>query len=178
MRRRSASRLAFSASPPSAIWGNSFQTRRDAARLRRRLIRSLPALLLLTACGGTGEAADPSEILGDDLHYRGADGTAPNQGAPPKEEPSMQPASEAECKRAAEHLVALGYDLEVARIADPVKRQLGHERRAEVLGSEEARLHVRELTQELLQQGRTKAEIECFVRAKSEEALERCESAL
>jgi hypothetical protein len=130
--------------------------------------------LLLAACAGTGEAADPSQILGEDASYADAEGSAPNTQPRQAADPAQQPASEADCKRAAEHVVALGYDLEIDSESDPAVKERMRKERAEALSSETAQHYVRATSDECLAQGSTKADTACLVSAKSEADVERC----
>lgn len=148
----------------------------DYARRMHPSARSYwPVVLVLEACGGSGEAADPSEILGEDLNYRGANTSAPSADAARQSDPSQQPASKADCERAAKKLVALGYDMAIAEETDPEKqRQLRNERGAALEG-ENAQQLVQTWTNECLERGDTKAETDCVARLESEDDITRCD---
>ncbi len=132
-------------------------------------------VLVTPGCGGTGEAADPSAILGEDVHYQGADGSAPASAGTPGADPAQQPASEADCRRAAKNLVALGYDMAVAEEPDATKQEELREQRGEALNDENAQQLVNTWTKECLERGDSKAVAHCLARLKSENDVGKCD---
>jgi hypothetical protein len=137
---------------------------------------SLLAVGLLLAACGRKQAADPRDVLGEEMRYRGVDGrTGTPAAAPVAEDPDAgKPADAEECRSAADHLVALGVDLAIQEERDPQQKQKLAAQREQSLASEQARALSREWTQQCLDRGDTRGEVACILRAQREAELERC----
>lgn len=123
---------------------------------------SLLGALLLLACGGGGEARDPSDIFGEFSDFDGADTAA----APL--------ADQASCRRAAERVEELALELVVAEEADPAERQKLEARARAERSSAAFRERVEHGAEECLGRETTAAEASCIARVKTASDLERC----
>lgn len=139
-----------------------------------RVLATLMLGVLLLGCGKR-EAADPRDVLGDEMTYGGVDGRTGEPTAPGKgKSGSDEPADTDECEAAAEHLVALGIDLAIQQEQDPQKKQQLQADRERALASAGARKLAQQWTQECLDRGDTRAEVRCILKATREADLERC----
>lgn len=136
----------------------------------------LTSCCVLLACGRK-EAADPRDVLGDEMHYGGVDGrTGESYVAPgPGGEDASRRATPEECQEEAEHLVALGVDLAIEEETDPAVKQRLQAEREQALKSEQARKMAREATQECIDRGDTLGEVNCILNARRQADIERCD---
>jgi hypothetical protein len=135
--------------------------------------------LALGACGKQ-EAADPKDVLGDDMNYGGVNGrtgdtVAPKAATGPDAARAAEPD---ECKAAADHLVDFAIERAIQEETDPAaKQRLETERQrgdeSEVLRKMRAQWS-QEWTQECLDRGDTRGEVRCILAATREADLERC----
>ncbi len=129
---------------------------------------ALTLCLLGSACGRK-EAADPRQVLGEEMRYGGVDGRTGKAVPEPTSstDDSSEPADADECQEAAEHLVGLGIDLEVSEAAE----------RQRLRQSERARRMVKQWTAECLERGDTSAQVACILQTTRESQLESCAAA-
>ncbi len=132
-------------------------------------------LVFVAACvGGPKEAADPREILAADLESpreRAASGTArpdPAAGAL---------ATLEECRSAARRIEELGVELAAREAEDDARRAELLDRKAELVGSVEARRRIDESARECVERGTSRREALCVGRAVDDAALDRCAEA-
>jgi len=133
-------------------------------------------MLAISACGRK-EAADPRDVLGQDMNYGGVDGRSgevrPSSASGASDE-GNEAADADHCREGAEHLVELGIELAIQEETDPnAKAKLMNERE-QALTSEQARTLASEWTKECLERGDTVAEVDCILKASRQSELERC----
>jgi hypothetical protein len=145
-----------------------------------RLPLSVPLLLTAIACGKQ-QAADPRAVLGKEMQHGGVDGRTgePVVSSPARGDRDLDaPASPDECREAADHLVQFGIEASIREEPDPaVKQKL----QAELARGEDSQVlkdlrqrWSKEWTQECLDRGDSKGEVECILNATREADLERC----
>ena len=151
-----------------------------------QIIFWLGTVHLATGCGGPKEAENPRDLLGEDLNHGGVygGGTAPDTPGAPPEEPEQaakpgarkpgDPASSADCARAADHLVKLGIDLAIREETDQGKKQQMLQDREAALHSERAETHRKEWARECLERGTTVREAECIAKIRRELDIDAC----
>jgi len=129
----------------------------------------------LSACGQK-QATDPRQVLGEHMQHGGVDGRSgqPTAARRAADERGAEPADEGECRDAAEHLVRLGIELAIQQEQDPEQKQRLAAEREEAEESEQAQALMRKWTQECLDRGDTRAEVECILEATREADLEAC----
>lgn len=132
--------------------------------------------------GGPKEAADPHQILGDDLAPGGVESTGassprPDPTAPPNaahKPPPEPPATREECRRAARHVEEVGIDLAIDAETDPAKKKKMAADKGDTLASPEMKEHIQRGTEQCLQRGTTRREARCIAQIREERDIDRC----
>lgn len=132
--------------------------------------------------GGPKEAADPSQILGEDTSQGGVESTgeaSPKPDARPvpnaRHKPAPEvPATRAECERATRHIQSLGIDLAADAETDPAKKKKLADTKASVMSSPEMQQKIKSGTDQCLQRGTSRREALCIAQIQSEQDIDRC----
>ncbi|HEY6725834.1 MAG TPA: hypothetical protein VI197_17490 [Polyangiaceae bacterium] len=141
----------------------------------------LPAVLLAASGCGKQQAADPRAVLGKEMQHGGVDGRTgePVVASPAHGDRDLDaPASPEECSEAAGHLVQFGIEASIREETDPAMKQ---KLEAELARGEDSQVlkdlrdrWTKEWTQECLDRGDSKGEVDCILKATREADLERC----
>lgn len=148
----------------------------------RLLLPALSAVVLLATLGcGQQQATDPRTVLGKEMQHGGVDGRTgePVVASSARGDRDLdEPASPDECREAADHLVQFGIEASIREETDPAMKQ---KLEAELARGEESQVlkdlrqrWTKEWTQECLDRGDSRGEVECILKATREADLERC----
>ncbi len=136
----------------------------------------------LGCVGGPKEAADPRQILGEDMSQGGVESSG---AASPKPDPRTPPnaqhkpvpevaATQKECEQATRHVEELGIDLAINAETDPAKKKQMADSKADTLSSPEMQQQIKRGTEQCVQRGTTRREASCIAHIQTEQDIDHC----
>lgn len=131
--------------------------------------------ILLAGCPGQREAADPRDLLGEDLSHQGVsgvEGTGRHDGVDPESDPLEELATRDECRQAHQHLARLGQAEAAAQEPDPAKA--AKLRDEKILQTPEAKRFIEAEVDQCLDNETSKRLIRCILGMKKPAELDAC----